>query len=464
MMARSIAHFLLPLLFASVAAAQETTQAPAQSPPPDPPRATDAPPAAIADAPRGLLAVAEMEAARSARALRDSIRARLRNFAQAQDTAADRGKGLLDSVVTLGPDAVPLLFEVLRDVDRGALDASFAVAAARALCGIYDRTKNKEILAALEKSVLDSGPAVRHGALEGMAQLDDPHVVDIAVPLLASNDPTLVARAVRVLGRQQASAEAVGAQLRPLLQQQGAPLAEVVAALDSLTDLAALDSVHGMVAKADDPALLLACVRYLSRHGTRASVAPLGKLLLRAEGPLSEVLLKQGVDAVQVIGLRHSDAQAGAIDLLLEAWRKLRSSKIEVSNYARWQLGPFKNEEALKSLEDEVEEAIANNKKMRSSNLGRYIELAKDRLRFEAWGKAVSALDKASDEDTRKNRIDEIKELRAVALYGQGKPTGAEALFHEMAIERRLALLQEYPILQKMAREPRFKDLFPQGR
>ena len=448
-MARPIALLLLPLLAAAL---------PAQDAPPATPTE---PPRAASEAPRGLLAVAEAESARSARALRDSIRVKLRSFAQSQDTAADRGKGVLDSVVILGPDAVPLLLEVLRDVDRGALDASFAGAAARALCGIYERTKNREILAALEKAVQESGPAVRHGALDGLAQLDDSHVVDIAVPLLAGGDPLLVARAVRVLGRQQASAESVGAQLRPLLTQQGAPLAEVVAALDSLSDLEALDAVHGMAAKADDPGLLLACVRYLAHHGTRASVPPLGKLLLRPEGALSEVLLKQCVDAVQTVGLRHSDAQAGAIDLLLETWRKLRTSKLEVANHARLQLAPFKNEEALRSLEDEVETAIATNKKMKQSNVGRYIELARYRLRFEAWGKALSALDKATDEDTRRNRIDEIKELRAVALYGQGKPTGAEAILHEVPIERRLALLQEYPVLQKMAREARFKDLFP---
>jgi len=448
-MARPTALLLLPLLAAAL---------PAQDAPPAPPTE---PPRTTVEAPRGLLAVAEAESARSARALRDSIRVRLRNFAETQDTAADRGKGLLDSVVILGPDAVPLLLEVLRDVERGALDASFAGAAARALCGIYERTKNREILAALEQAVQKSGPAVRHGALDGLAQLDDSHVVDIAVPLLAAGDPALVARAVRVLGRQQASAEAVGAQLRLLLAQQGAPLAEVVAALDALADVAALDAVHGMTAKADDPALLLACVRYLARHGTRASVPPLGKLLLRPDGALSDVLQKQGIDAVQTIGLRFSDAQAPAVDLLLEIWRKLRTNRLVVANWARWQLGPFKNEEALRSLEDEVEEAIATNRKMRSSNLARYIEQAKNRLRFEAWSKALSALDKAADEDSRKNRSDEIKELRAVALYGHGKPTSAEDILHEISIERRLALLQEYPVLQKMAREPRFKDLFP---
>lgn len=456
----TLVPILLMARLANPLAAQQPTTEPAAAPS-SAPASNDPRPAA--DAPRGLLGIAEKEAARSSRALRESILGKLKKFAETQETAADRGKTLLDAVVTLGPDAVPLLLEVLRDVDRGALDSSFAGAAARALCGIFERTRSKEILARLDAAVKGSGPAVKQGALDGLAQLDHPQVIEIVAPLLASGDATLVARAVRVLGHQQSSAETVAPQLRPLLDQQGAPLADVVTALDALGDTVALDSIHGLAAKSEDPVVLLACVRYLSRLGTRASIAPLGKLLLRPEGALPETLLKQGIDAVQGIGLRLSDAHAGAEELLLDVYKKLRATRTTVSTYARWQLGPYKTDDALKSLEDELEQAIAANKRMNQSNVARYIDLAKARLRFEAWNKAVSALDKAKDEDTRRNRTDDIEQLRAVGFCGQAKYSAAEKLLQEIDPKLRLELLQEYPVLQKMAREPRYKELFPAG-
>jgi hypothetical protein len=425
----------------------------------------DAPPAAAPpvapDAPRGLLPVAEAEAARSTGAMKERILGMLRNFATQRDTAADRGKGFLDNVVLLGPDAVPLLLDVLRDVDKGSFDAAYAGAAARALCGIFERTKNKAILASLSEAVQASGPAVKAGALEGLETLDHPQVVDIVSPLLESKDPSLRARAVRVLGRQKGSAELVGGLLKPLLSQQGAPWADVVSALRALEDESALDLVHGMVAKSEELPLLLAGVGYVSDLGGRTSIEPLRSLLMRPGSTLPETLLKQAVDAVQAIGLRETDAHSPAEQLLVETFKKLRESKKVVSDHARWQLGPYKNDEALKSLEDEIDAAIAMNRRVDQPNTMRYLELAGDRLHFESWGRALDALKKAKEEDSRKLRTSDIDELKAVALCGQQKYSQSKALLQEIHPDRRFELLQTYPVLQKMAKDPNYKDLFP---
>ncbi|MSR47695.1 MAG: hypothetical protein EXS13_11635 [Planctomycetes bacterium] len=465
-------RFVLPaLLLGAPLLGQEAPVAPSAIPAEAPP--SEAPtnkvtPVSV-DGPRGLLGVAETEATRSAHVLKNRIVLLLRNFSSAKDTAADRGKALLDNVVAFGPDAVPLLLDVLREVDKGSFDAGFANAASRALCGIFERTKNKAILASLNDAVQHCGAAVKAGALDGLAQLDHPLVIDIVAPLIETKadgaDPLLAARAVLVLGFQKSSAECVGQMLRPLLTQQGSPLPEVIQALHSLGDRGAIEAAHGMVAKSDYPVLLLACVRYLADTGGRTSIPPLRALVLRADSTLPDTLLKQAIDAAQAIGLRETDAQSVAEELLLEAYKKLRVSRKLVSEYARWQLGPFQTAEALKTYEDELEVAIQANRKMGVSNTGRYIELAEDRLRFEAWRKAADALDKAKDEDTRsRNFSDRIDELRAVAFCGQGKYTAAEKLLQQIHPDRRQELLQKYPMLKKkMADEPRYKELFPLG-
>lgn len=450
-------RYVLPwLLSAASCAATAIAQGspPAEAPP------AETPPVA-GGTPRGLLPVAEAEAARSTGAMKERILGMLRNFALQRDTAADRGKGFLDNVVLQGPDAVPLLLDVLRDVDKGSFDAAYAGAAARALCGIFDRTKNKAILASLSEAVQACGPAVKMGALEGLETLDHPQVVEIVAPLLESKDPALRARAVRVLGRQLGSAEIVGAQLRPLLQQQGAPWADVVAALRALGDKSALDLVHGMVAKSEELPLLLAGVGYVGDLGGRTSIEPLRTLLLRPGSTLPETLLKQAVDAVQAIGLRETDAHSPAEQLMVETFKKLRESKKVVSDHARWQLGPYKNDEALKSLEDEIDAAIAMNRRVDQPNTMRYLELAQDRLHFESWGRALDALKKAKEEDSRKLRTTDIDELKAVALCGQGKYSQAKQLLQEIHPDRRAELLATYPVLQKMAKDPNYKELFP---
>ncbi len=453
-MARAI-HFALPWLLCC-------SPAPAQAAPAsDPAAAPPAPATAGSDGPRGLLGVAEAESARSARVMRERILVMLRNFTTQKETAADRGKGFLDNVVLLGPDAVPLLLEVMHEVDKGTSDAAFAGAAARALCGIFQRTHTKSILASLGDTVRDGGPAVKSGTLEGLEQLDHPQVIEIVAPLLESTDPALRSRAVRVLGRQTSSAELVGGLLRPLLQQQGAPWTEVVQALHALGDGGALDAAHQFLSKSEDSSLLLACVRYVADVGGRATIAPLRAVLLRSGGNLPETLLKQAVDAAQSIGLRETDAHSGVEELLLEVFKKLRETRKAVSDYALRQLGPFGTEEALKTLEDAIDDAIAINKRIGQPNTSRYLELAEDRLQFSAWSRAIDALNRARDEDKKGLRTSDIEGLRAVAHCGQGKFTAAEKILQTLNFDQRLDLLQRFKVLEKMAKDSRFKGLFP---
>lgn len=467
----------LPLLLALALGSNRlrAQENPAPEPPPAvPAEPTPAEPAAPAPAtpaapaaderPRGLLGIAEAESQRAAVAMRERIRVMLRNFTSQRETAADRGKGFLDTVVLLGPDAVPLLLEVMREVDRGTLDAAYAGAAARALCGIFERTHAKSILASLAETVRSGGAGVQAGALEGLEQLDHAQVIEIVAPLLEVGDPALRGRAVRVLGRQQSSASLVGGLLLPLLAQQGAPWTETVQALHALGEKSALEPVQQFLAKSEDSSLLLAGVRYVADLGGRATIPALRALLLRQGTNLPETLLKQAIDSAQSIGLRETDAHSGAEELLLEVFKKLRESRKPVSDYARWQLGPFGTEEALKSFEDEINDALAVNKRLGQPNTSRYLELAEDRLQFGAWSKAIDALNRAKDEDSRRLRSGDIEELRAVALCGQGKFPAAERILQTVHPDQRQALLQRFKVLEKMAKHKDYKELFASGR
>lgn len=437
---------------------------------PAPPAAADEPAAPAPDEvtpepapvrPRGLLGVAEAEAARSAAALRERILVLLRNFSQAQNSAADRGRGFLDNVVLLGPDAVPLLAEVLQGVEQGSYDAAYAGAAARALCGIFERTQDKAILARLGEAVQSGGAALKNGALEGLESLDHPQVIEIVTPLLQHEDPTLRARAVRVLGRQRSSAAGVIERLRPLLQQQGAPWTEAMQALHALGDRGAVDAAQQFVAKSEDSALLLASVRCLADLGGRFAIPPLRSLLLRAGENVPDTLLKQAIDAAQAIGLRESDSRSAAEELLLEASKKLRDGRAGVAEHARWSLGPFGNEETLRGYEDNLDKLIAENRKRSYPNTGLYIELAEHRLQFLAWPKALDALKRAADEDKRENRTSDIEGLRAVAYCGMGKYTNAERILRTLHPDLRRDLFVRYRILDKMAERSDYRDLFP---
>ncbi len=444
------------------AGATATAQQPAHDPAQKPPAPAAPAPPRDETGPRGFLPIAEAESARASKAMREKILGLLRSFAQNHDNAPDKGIGFLVNIVQLGADAVPLLFEVFGEVDHGTFDAAYASAAARVLVGIFDRTNRAPILKGLADVVRTGGPAVKAGVLDGLELLDHAMVVEIAEPLVESGEPSLRAHAALVLGRQKSNAEAVGNLLRPLLQQQGAPLPELIQALRQLGDRPTLETVHGFLAsKSEDPLLLLECVRYASDIGGRTSIPPLRSLLLRLPSTLPEPLLRQAINAVQAIGLRESDSKSGCQELLLETHKKLHDSRPPVADHARWQLGPFGNEEALTSLEDEIEKVITINKTLKQSNLSRYIELSTDRLHFLAWSRALDALKKAEAADTRKLQTSDIEGFRGVAYCGQDRLSQAENSLRDVHPATRLELLKRYPVLEKMAKDPKYRYLFP---
>jgi hypothetical protein len=120
-----------------------------------------------------------------------------------------------------------------------------------------------------------------------------------------------------------------------------------------------------------------------------------------------------------------------------------------VREWARWQLGPFQNDEALKSLEEDILKEIRSGKGGSSNTAELWITLAEDRLQFEQWAKAIEALKRAQTED------------QPVALCGQGKHPSAEQILRTMAAEDRGALLEKYPVLERMAKDAKYRDLFP---
>src|SRR5262245_1077674 len=120
-------------------------QTPASAPAPAPA------PAEKGDPPteKGLLAIAEREASRSAKVLRDRILAGLRQWVEKHEIAADRGKGLIDSIVNNGPDAVPVLLGFVNVAAAGQGDASIVQPAARALVGLAAKSQNGKLLKSL---------------------------------------------------------------------------------------------------------------------------------------------------------------------------------------------------------------------------------------------------------------------------------------------------------------------------
>jgi tetratricopeptide (TPR) repeat protein len=284
-------------------------------------------------------------------------------------------------------------------------------------------------------------------------------VIEIVGPLLQEQEPGLRAHAVRVLGRQKSSSETVGALLRPLLSREGAPCAATLAALLELGDKGGLEAAQGWVAKSADPALLDASIRYLGELGGRTSVPALRILLTHERQNVPEALLRRAVDAVQRIGLRESDAKKPAEDLLVEVFK--RHAVYSVRDRARLQLGPFQNEEALKSLEEQVLDAIkANEREGRRNNADLWIELAEYRVLFRQWAKAIDAVNSAQRDDDKKLRTASIETLRAAAHCGRGRFEEAAKYLRTLTAEERADVLARYPVFEAMARDPRYQSLF----
>ena len=319
-----ILELLITLLTAALAGPQ---QAPAPSPV-----------AREGAAPKGLIGIAESEAKRTERMIRDNILGLLRKFEAARETAPDRGEHYLQQIVQYGADATPLLVDMMHGVGTGNIDAVFAGPIARALAAIFEHTKNEAILKNLAEIARQGPVALRAGVLQGLETIDHPLVIDIVTPMLNEQDPALRAQVVAVLGKQKSRAEEVGNLLRPMLKQEGAPWAETLGALQDLGDKGGLDSAQDYLAKSADPTLLAASIRYLAELGGKTSLPALKGLLTHGSPNLADALLKKAVDAVQGIGLRDSDAKKAAEDILVDVFKHHPS--YGVRSLACWELGP----------------------------------------------------------------------------------------------------------------------------
>jgi HEAT repeat protein len=418
-------------------------------------------PAPVGDtAPKGLIGVAKSEAERTQRQLRDQILGKLRAYATLHQTVADQGVGFVKSIVDLGADAVPVLLDCLRDAGGGKLDAAFAGPAARALAGIYDKTKNEKLLESVAEIVKSGDAGVRAAILDGLSTLDHKMVVDMVAPLLA--DPTAALRvlAVKVLGRQRSHPDQIGALLRPLLSQQGAPWPEAIQALDAIGDKQALEPVVALLGKCDEPAFLSAAIHYLGDQGTRTTLPALRTFLLKGPNGVADKTLEQAVDAVEHIGLRDGEARKGAEDLLVDVYKTHANAGIR--EHAQWHLGAFGNDEARKAWEVPLLKEIAETKKANRSTIDKQIELATVRLHYEDWKGARQALERAKDEDDKKWKETLIQELTYVAWVGDGGKKLGEAekfLREHVSLDERATLLRDYPCLEKL--QQKYPDLFP---
>src|SRR5262249_41953711 len=150
-----------------------------------------------------------------------------------------------------------------------------------------------------------------------------------------------------------------------------------------------------------------------------------------------DTLLKVVVEAVQQIGLREIDAKRRAEEILVLCMKN--HPNVNVRDRALWTLGPYQNAEALKKLEEPFLKDIDANRRSSParSNLTNFITLAESRLQFEAWTKAIEALNKAKDEDDKQFRASWIESLRAVALCGLDKFDQARKILDKLSPEER---------------------------
>jgi HEAT repeat protein len=436
-------------------------QDPAATTPPAtaPAKSEDAAPANEGTKSGGLLGIAEKEAARSAKVLRDRILAALRKWTLKHDLEADRGKEILDSVVNCGPDAVPVLLSFVRAAVAGQGETAVVLPASRALAGLFERTKNAQILHDLLEAVKDAPAPIRVDVLAALETLDQKSVFDFASPLIGDDNVAVRTGAVRALGRQKSHAAEVTRLLRAHLQTDKAVWIESLRALRELNDKTSVDLAQSVLVSSQDPLLVAVALRTVAEYGGKAALPGLESLLDHPSN-FDDTLLKVVVDAVQQIGLREIDAKRRAEEILVACMKN--HPNVNVRDRALWQLGPFQNAEALKKLEEPMTKDIDANRRSSPprSNLTNYVSLAEWRLRFEAWTKSIEALNKAKDEDDKQFRASWIESLRAVALCGLDKLDQAKKILEKLSIEERLQLLNSYPVLEKMAKDPKYRELF----
>lgn len=409
---------------------------------------------------KGLLGIAEREAARSAKLLRDRLLALLRQWVMQHELAADRGRSCIDSIVTCGPDAAPVLLGFVNVAAAGQGDASIVQPAARAIVGLVVKTQNEKLLKSLVDATKAAPASIRADVLAALESIDHELVVSYAGPMLDDETPAVVTMAIRALGQQKSHAAEVAKLLRPQFQKEKGSPVELLKALYALPDRQSVDLALAVLGASQDPPLVTIALRFAATFGGKSALGPLEALLNpNRASSLDDALLRLAIDAVQSIGLREIDSKSRAADILVNCMNKHPS--VVVRDWACWQLGPYLNEAALKRLEDPVLKEIQANTKANRPNTNSYINLAENRLRFEAWSKAIEALNKAHDDDEKNFQGRAIDKLRAVALCGQDKLPAATKILEKLTPEERANLLSTYPVLEKMARDPKYHDLFP---
>lgn len=411
---------------------------------------------------KGLLGVAEREAARSAKLLHDRIRDLLRQWVMQHELAADRGRSLIESVVNMGADATPVLLGFVNVAAAGQGDASIVQPAARAVVGLAGKTQNLKLLKSLAEATKGSPASIRADVLAALESIDDEIVVAYASPMLDDETPQVVTAAIRALGQQKSHAAEVAKLLRPQFQKEKGSPVELLKALYVLGDRQSVDLALGVLGGSPDPQLVAIALQFAATYGGKNALGPLEALLApNRASSLDDALLRLAVDAVQTIGLREIDSKSRAQEVLVSCMSKHPSASVR--DRACWQLGPYQNEAALKHLEEPVQKnIIANSKTTPSrSNASNFLSLADYRCRFEAWSKALEPLNKAEQEDDKNFYKREIAKYRAVAYCGLEKFSQAKKCLDDLTAEERATLLSTYPVLEKMAREPKFRDLFP---
>ena len=421
--------------------------------------------------PDGLLDIARREADRTRARLAAEIRGILQDIALLPNTYFPQVRKGIAKVVAHGPDALPMLMEWIEGARRPRDGEYFELHAVRAVLGIFEATQDLEILRNLRALATQGDWPTQLVVLAGFDEIDHDLVAHTLIGLVGHEDERVHRAALRALGAQASNARVAVPALRTVLTQEGATgIATTIDSLRRLEDRESEQTVIDLLkapedptgtgaapAQVVDPALVEAGVYYLAELGSRHSFPTFRRLLFQDLPSQLATVILQGV---QGIGLDQIETKAEAEKLLVHVYKNHPAASVKVR--AARLLGPFQNEGAYQYLVEPLQVRVS---RRGGSTVDNQIDIALLQLLFERWKDAEKTLRNATVLDSEKGaRQSDILTYQAIARAGQQDYSTADKLLRRSGKSDFSGLVQEWPPLRAMSRDPRYQHHFGTGR
>lgn len=425
----------------------------AEGPPPvvPPAPAPASPPAEgeeAAGAPRDLRSIARVEAKLAEQRFRERILTSLKRIGSLSVPALREQEQ--NRIIALGTGALPYLLEMVGHFDQSEPQPDCVQSAAIAIQRLLQQKERRgSTLANLRQILLGCKLETRRAVTLGLQGLDDPALVTIASDTLGSDDQAMVLASIELLASQ--SDPRVPALLRPLLRQEEVVRMVTIRALNSLGDAGSSTAIVELLGKNENYNVDREALRFLKENGDCQALPRLRQVI--ETKVLNDLLVYHALDAVQAIGLRQPDTCLHpAEEILLQSMRNATNSARE--NIAML-LGPFRNDEAYETL---TKPLIARTRQ-NANDVRRWLDLAEVQLRFGAWNEALDSARKAERADSKEVFSTQVNVYRIVAYCGREDFTLAERYVKNSTVSMQ-QLLQDWPVLRKMADHPKYHELF----